>query len=65
VFLQKSFWLVFVSFSAFHMVEDLLWAIIARFTDTPMYLIFLGILAWAMLTTIFVYSKPVKKHWKG
>jgi hypothetical protein len=47
------------------MLEDILWAIIARFTDTPMYLIFLGILAWAMLTTIFVYSKPVKKHWKG
>ena len=48
-----------------HMVEDLLWAIIARFTDTPIYLIFLGILVWAMLTTVFVYSDPIKKYWKG
>ena len=65
MFFRKGFWLVFVSFSAFHMVEDLFWAIIARFTDTPIYLIFLGILAWAMLTTIFVYSKPIRKHWRG
>ena len=62
---RKGCWLVFLSFSAVHMIEDLLWAIIARFTDTPIYLIFLGILAWAMLTTIFVYSDPIKKYWKG
>ena len=62
---HKGFWLVFLSFSMVHMIEDLLWAIIARFTATPIYLIFLGILVWAMLTTIFVYSDPIKKHWKG
>jgi hypothetical protein len=62
---HKGFWLAFLAFSAVHMVEDLFWAIIARFTDTPIYIIFLGILAWAMLTTICVYSDPIKKHWKG
>ena len=62
---RKGFWLVFLSFSMVHMIEDLLWAVIARFTDTPIVLIFAGILAWAMLTTIVVYSKPIRKHWRG
>ena len=65
MFFRKGFWLVFLSFSAVHMIEDLLWAIIARFTDTPIYLIFLGIFAWAMLTTFLVNSEPIKKYWKG
>ena len=64
MFFRKGFWLVFASVSAFHIVEDIAWAVIARFTDTPIYLIVLGILIWSLIASIFVYSKPVRKYWR-
>ena len=63
MFFRKGFWIIFASVSVFHIVEDVVWAVVARFTSTPIYLIVLGILAWAMLTTIAVHSKPIRKHW--
>jgi protein-S-isoprenylcysteine O-methyltransferase Ste14 len=63
VFLKKGFWLIFASFSTFHLVEDMFWALAARFTTIPMVVIIIGILLWAMATTIFVHTKAIKKHW--
>ena len=64
MFLKKGFWLIFASFSTFHLVEDMFWALIARFTTVHIAIIMLGILAWALLTTVFVHIGPVKRHWK-
>ena len=64
-FLRKSFWIVFASVSAFHIVEDIAWAVIARFTETPIYLIVLGILGWSLLASVVVYSKPIRKYWRS
>ena len=63
MFWTKSFWLIFVSVSGFHLVEDLFWAFLARFTSVSMIAIIAGILFWAMLTTLFIHSKPIKTHW--
>jgi len=64
VFLKKGFWLIFISFSTFHLVEDIFWALIARFTTVPIVVIIIGILLWALATTIFVHTKPIRKHWR-
>ena len=63
MFLQKGFWIVFLLVLVFHMLEDILWAVIGRFTHTPINLILAGIVVWAMLTTILLYSAPIKKRW--
>ena len=63
MFFRKGFWIIFASVSVFHIVEDVVWAVVARFTSTPIYLIVLGILAWAMLPTLAVHSQPIRKHW--
>ena len=62
---QRGFWVIFASFSVFHLVEDLFWAIIARYTSIPIFMIIGGILLWAFMSTVFVQSKPVKKFWNG
>ena len=63
MFWKRGFWLIFVSVSGFHLIEDLFWAFIARFTSVPIVVIVLGILLWALITTIFIHSKPVKQYW--
>lgn len=62
---QRGFWVIFASFSVFHLVEDLFWAIIARYTPLPILIIVGGILLWAFVSTLFIHSKPVKKYWHG
>ena len=63
MFWKRGFWFIFASFATFHLVEDLFWAFIARFTSVPIGVIIAGILSWALLTTVFVHTKPFKKYW--
>ena len=63
MFWKRGFWVIFASVSIFHLVEDLFWAFIARFTSIPIVFIVLGIMVWALITTVFIHSKPVKKYW--
>lgn len=60
---KKGFWVIFASFSVFHLVEDLCWAIIARFTDVPIIVIIGGILLWAFFSTIVLHTSPIRKYW--
>ena len=60
---KKGFWVIFASFSVFHLVEDTFWAVIARFTDVPIIAIIGGIFLWALFSTIVIHTRPIRKYW--
>ena len=60
---KKGFWVIFASFSAFHLIEDLLWAVVARFTNVPIVMIIGGILLWALFSTVVLHTRPFRKYW--
>jgi hypothetical protein len=53
---RRSFWILFAGFSVFHLSEDMLWAVIARYTTVPMWAIIIGIFIWAFLSTLFAHK---------
>jgi len=60
---KRSFWVIFASFSVFHLMEDLLLAVVARFTDIPILVIFGGVLFWALVSTVILHIRPIRQYW--
>jgi hypothetical protein len=60
---SKGFWVIFGSLLIFHLVEDLFWVAVARFTSIPVWMILGGVLLWALLSTVVLHARPLRKHW--
>ena len=51
---SKSFITLFATLSLAHIMEDMVWAILARYTTIPLYILIVGIVAWSFATAIIV-----------
>ena len=51
---SKSFLTLFATLSAAHIVEDMVWALLARYTTIPLLILVIGIVAWSFATAILV-----------
>lgn len=58
----KSFWILFTALSFAHIAEDMIWAILARYTAVPIGLLITGIILWAFAISIFVKYLDKKKQ---
>ena len=61
IFWRKGFWVIFASFSVMHLTEDLIWAVLARYTSVSMFILVGGILFWSFITAIILNNTPLKK----
>jgi hypothetical protein len=50
----KSFWILFTSLSFAHIIEDMVWTVLARYTVVPIGFLIIGIILWAFTISIFV-----------
>ena len=44
-----------------HLTEDLIWAVLARYTSVSMFILVGGILFWSFITAIILNNTPLKK----
>ena len=51
---SKSFITLFATLSLAHIMEDMVSAILARYTTIPLYILIVGIVAWSFATAIIV-----------
>ena len=51
---SKSFITLFATLSLAHIMEDMVWAILARYTTIHLYILIVGIVAWSFATAIIV-----------
>ena len=51
---SKSFITLFATLSLAHVMEDMVWAVLARYTTIPLYILIVGIVAWSFATAIIV-----------
>ena len=52
--LDKSFWTLFASLSVAHIMEDMVWAFLARYTTISMFILLGGIILWSFGTAIIL-----------
>jgi len=50
---SKNFLVVFFGMMVLHASEDSVWILVSRFTDIPLYVLYLGVMAWAFLATLW------------
>ena len=58
--LDRSFWALFASLSIAHIMEDMIWAMLARYTTVSIFILLVGIILWSFGTAI-VLKKLNKK----
>ena len=51
---DKSFWVLFASLSVAHIMEDMVWAVLARYTTVSMFILLGGIIMWSFGTAIIL-----------
>ena len=50
--LDKSFWTLFASLSVAHVMEDMVWAVLARYTTISIFILLGGIILWSFCTAV-------------
>ena len=58
--LDRSFWTLFASLSVAHITEDMVWAVLARYTTISIFILLVGIILWSFGTAV-VLKKLNKK----
>ena len=58
--LDRSFWTLFASLSVAHVTEDMVWAVLARYTTISIFILLVGIILWSFGTAV-VLKKLNKK----
>jgi len=64
LFKSKSFWTLFISLSIGHVIEDMVWAVLARYTTVPLFYLLIGIILWSFVTALIVryWERKKDKH---
>ena len=52
--LDKSFWTLFASLSVAHIMEDMVWAVLARYTTISIFILLIGIILWSFGTAVIL-----------
>ena len=50
---SKKFLITYVGMLGLHIVEDSIWIGAARYTNVPIFTIFMGVLIWALIASIW------------
>ena len=50
--LDKSFWTLFASLSVAHVMEDMVWSVLARYTTISIFILLGGIILWSFGTAV-------------
>ena len=56
---NKKFLIIFAVLSAANIMEDMVWAIVARYTTIHLLFIIVGIISWSFITAIII------RYWGG
>tara|TARA_R110000744_G_scaffold83804_5_gene164135 strand:- start:560 stop:754 length:195 start_codon:yes stop_codon:yes gene_type:complete len=51
---NKAFFTLFATLSLAHIMEDMVWAVLARYTSVPLLILLVGIVAWSFATAVIV-----------
>ena len=62
LFKHKSFWALFATLSLAHITEDMVWALLARYTSTHIGFLIIGIVLWSFATTVIIKYVGRKKQ---
>ena len=63
--LDKSFWALFASLSVAHVTEDMVWAVLARYTTLSIFILLGGIILWSFGTAIILKKLSKKGFLRG
>ncbi len=49
----KTFFITFIGMVILHSLEDSIWILSSRYTSVPIYVLYLGVIIWALIATIW------------
>ena len=59
---HKGFWTLFATLSLAHIMEDMVWAVLARYTTIHIGFLIIGIVLWSFATTVIIKYVGRKKQ---